>query len=335
MPIVYSNFDEVLEDVKKHPDKRGTIYKRYIRHKMQEDKEHGIHSKYEIFDENGMPFLLDENGNKYRPADKNVEGLKIYLTYCRITFPCEYEVLDGTYSIGHDYSLYEFCDPHVRELCDVGSHGIWAGSRKPVFSCLKGVDFSVKLPKTVRAIGVRAFKQTNLQSINLENVNYINACAFEWCSKLKDIKIGTQVTMEGQTIKVSHGAFKGCKGLETAEIREYSEFGDAAFALCPALRNFKYSKIKMFFANAFAGSKGVIQPDKSKYTKIVTPDDSLESDPHPFGISEGRVEMLYVLREDAETVNEKESIESINEKENTDTATKNAEDLRAVTSLFD
>ena len=93
--------------------------------------------------------------------------------------------------------------------------GAFAGSRD-----LTHIDL-----RNVRYIGARAFQDcTNLESVEMDNVTMIGAGAFEFCSSLRSISIGS-VTEIGET------AFLHCRMLDIPEMpHSLVSLGEAAFS---------------------------------------------------------------------------------------------------------
>ena len=67
------------------------------------------------------------------------------------------------------------------------------------------------LPKSVDKIGTSAFTDTEIENIDLSNVNYIGPCAFQ-TTKLKKIYLSDELK------EISHHAFGNCKYLEEVKL---------------------------------------------------------------------------------------------------------------------
>ena len=103
------------------------------------------------------------------------------------------------------------------------------------YGCLvkyKGMDVNVVIPKSVKVIGVTAFKGCNgIKSVTIPNgVLGIGDRAFMGCDNLKSIKIPDSVKSIGVE------AFSGCKNLETINIpKSVTGIGTKAFEGCKKL----------------------------------------------------------------------------------------------------
>ena len=111
----------------------------------------------------------------------------------------------------------------------------------------------------------------NLQSINLENADYIGVAAFENCSALKDVTLPedieeisemafaytgiTEITIFGNDCYIYESAFKGCSNLKTVNLQDgVSYVGMNAFIECPEIETIYISKtVSNFDNNAFSG----------------------------------------------------------------------------------
>ena len=95
----------------------------------------------------------------------------------------------------------------------------------------------VALPSTIEAINPYAFSGLNtLQaiSINGNSLQTVGNSAFENCTSLKSIKIGT-------VLSVGNNAFKGCTSLTSATLPACTSVGDSAFEGCSAMTAYKIS----------------------------------------------------------------------------------------------
>lgn len=87
------------------------------------------------------------------------------------------------------------------------------------------------LPSSVIFIGKRAFEGTDITSIGLKNVRYIDSQAFKACPKLKSIVIPDQVTTMGNY------TFRECSSLEKIVLgKGVSNIGNYVFCTCLNLK---------------------------------------------------------------------------------------------------
>ena len=116
----------------------------------------------------------------------------------------------------------------------------------------------------------------NLESINLENVEYIGVGAFENCTSLEDVTFSEtigeiselafsntglkNVEIQGNDCYIYESAFKGCKNLQTVRLEDgVTYIGMNAFLGCPELETIYISKrVKEFDENAFNGCENVL-----------------------------------------------------------------------------
>lgn len=99
---------------------------------------------------------------------------------------------------------------------------------------------TIVLPDTTKTIGVSAFKNSGLTTINLENVSTLNTESFASCGSL------TTITMENSSI---------------------TNIPNSCFISCGKLNNFNFTNIRSIENNAFSGS-GLNNIDLSNITSI-------------------------------------------------------------------
>ncbi len=115
----------------------------------------------------------------------------------------------------------------------------------------------------------------NLDTINLENVNFFGTAAFENCTSLSNVTFNEyiggigelafsntgvkNITIYGDDCYIWESAFKGCKELETVRLEEGVTYvGMNAFLDCPKLKTIYLSKtVEYFDENAFNGCDNV------------------------------------------------------------------------------
>lgn len=90
---------------------------------------------------------------------------------------------------------------------------------------------SITLPKTVTSIGVNAFSELPIESIDLTSVTYIHDYAFLRCKNLESVTLGNGLTSIGK------GAFENCSSLTSIDIPgSVTSIGVDAFSGCDKLK---------------------------------------------------------------------------------------------------
>ena len=114
----------------------------------------------------------------------------------------------------------------------------------------------VVLPSVCATINAKAFKNSkNLATIDLTKVSEIKANAFENCTKLTSVQIGTGITFAAAAatngVKVAADAFTGCANLATVELGTLivaADIDDNAFdkthGSCTKLATFTFNEIR-------------------------------------------------------------------------------------------
>ncbi len=100
-----------------------------------------------------------------------------------------------------------------------------------VESCPGGLK-SVKIPDSVKTIGVTSFHNGNLTKVEFgKKVKMVDLSAFNSCLKLKVIKFNSGLK------EIEYDAFDNCKALETVELPEgFETLGIEAFIRCSNLK---------------------------------------------------------------------------------------------------
>ena len=156
----------------------------------------------EYADENGLDFVpLDEDSTSNPDFEVDEDGVLIKYTGSAINIVIP-SMVDGI-------TITEIRNNVFRENTSVKT---------------------VVLPETIKKIGENAFQLSSVESINLENVEYIDAFAFDSCKGLVEVNLDSAETIERR-------AFANCSALETVYLSpklEYISYG--IFANC---NNFK------------------------------------------------------------------------------------------------
>ena len=149
------------------------------------------------------------------------------------------------------------------------------------FACFPGNNFSggrlteIRLPSTLKRIGIRAFSRTALPSPMLpENVEELGSYAFAQCLSMTSVAIPASVTTMGSGVftdcdalrdivfhntSIETECFAGCDGLETLTIPNNIDFiGYHAFDACTGLKNITMP-IEQSWFNTFTGCRSVEQ----------------------------------------------------------------------------
>ncbi len=212
------------------------------------------------------------------------DGNAIYL---KTTFIFDGEEKDGLIL---EYYLPSKAQGKVTLKSNVGAIGEYAfygcnGLQEVVAKELEYVDTQAFCNSSIKKFSANsnymvwdsAFRNCkNLETINLEKVDYIGMGAFENCTALKEITLPqdvyainelafantgiTEITIYGDDCYIYESAFKGCKNLETVRLEEgVTSVGANTFLGCPELKTIYISKtVKEFDDNAFSGCEDVL-----------------------------------------------------------------------------
>lgn len=130
---------------------------------------------------------------------------------------------------------------------------------------------TVKMPATVKEIGLSAFAESGIETIDLSNVETIGVEAFYECLYLKNVNIGkakllatsafarsgvTSLIVPATVGYIPDFLCQDCIGLKTVTCSgPLSTVGIMAFSGCSALESFSFSKITCIGAQSFENTK--------------------------------------------------------------------------------
>ena len=129
---------------------------------------------------------------------------------------------------------------YVKEISDCAFYG------DPIIE-------KVILSESIETIGVGAFQESHLQTINLpKSLQTIEECAFS------DTRL-SKIYIPGSVKKLEHGVFWGCHFLRDAVLEEgVRVIGDSAFSSCEKLRSITIpDSVQEIHPNAFIGCTGI------------------------------------------------------------------------------
>lgn len=160
------------------------------------------------------------------------------------------EAADKAYGVVSHYAFKS--GRIVLESCILGSSKLYRVLEGTVvieakaFSKNTSTQFAIKLPKSCTMIKLSCFRDTNITSINLENVRAVMARAFSGCKYLKS------VTLDNCSLYVD--AFSG-SGLESVVLRNIREISQNCFLDCAYLTNVELGRVNKIKSSAFQGCK--------------------------------------------------------------------------------
>lgn len=168
---------------------------------------------------------------------------------------------------------------------------------------------SVSIPKTVNYIDYCAFEDyTKLKEIKIPNsVTYIGNCAFENCTSLTQLEIPDSIETIGSS------AFKNCTGITTITITgSIEEIQENAFADCLNLKSVIISdKIKKFAETAFSGCVNLEEIKISRRNRDIAPSVFCYSDNLKSIIDIENGNNLYTIQDGSIYDNEKTELYSV------------------------
>ena len=121
---------------------------------------------------------------------------------------------------------------------------------------------SVKMPQTLKYLGVRAFYNcSKLNNISLRNTKSCGNEAFSGCESL------TVIDLEGMA-SIGQDAFRGCTGLIDIDLKNVSSLGEYAFRNCTGLKSVNMGNLSSINGTEFNGCKNITSIDFGKVASI-------------------------------------------------------------------
>lgn len=116
---------------------------------------------------------------------------------------------------------------------------------------------SVILPKTVKKIGIHAFKDcTSLTKLDMpDKVETLGYGIFEGCVKLQDVSLSPLIT------RIPDSAFEGCTSLASYVNNVITDVGKNSFRNCTALKTIDIPRIRNIGEHAFDGCSALTDLD--------------------------------------------------------------------------
>lgn len=116
---------------------------------------------------------------------------------------------------------------------------------------------SVILPKTVKKIGIHAFKDcTSLTKLDMpDKVETLGYGIFEGCVKLQDVSLSPLIT------RIPDSAFEGCTSLASYANNVTTDVGKNSFRNCTALKTIDIPRIRNIGEHAFDGCSALTDLD--------------------------------------------------------------------------
>ena len=99
------------------------------------------------------------------------------------------------------------------------------------------------MPPSVKEIGSSAFENSDLEKINLENVEKIGDYAFSGCKNLKEAELSSVKEIGRNAFIIS--------GLEKISLKNVEKIGEKAFGKCENLKEVELSSVKEIGRNTF------------------------------------------------------------------------------------
>lgn len=203
------------------------------------------HNVVEIPDDLGIVYIYPRafQGNQYIKKVIIPEGVMIVMKYAFTNCPSlEEVVLPSSVETLEEYAFYQLIEwddnsdepTYLGHLAKINLENVKSIGRLAFHGCkMEEVDFS-----KCTYIDSTAFMYcTELKSVDLSRVGTVGGGAFAFCTSLTELVIPENTTLNSYApalVRGYLGAFYGCTGLETVEIRSKS-VGDMAFAYCENL----------------------------------------------------------------------------------------------------
>lgn len=166
--------------------------------------------------------------------DNNVEEIDAWaFAYCKNLKTVN---LQAVKTINHDSflsceSLESVVAPLLTSIKGTNNTSGYYGA---FYSCLALTELDLPNLKT---IGMSAFYNCGLISLNLPSVTSIQSFAFRNCTNLTNVILPSVTSISGHSGTMYYGVFDGCSNLENVELPVVKYMSDYIFKGCSALKN--------------------------------------------------------------------------------------------------